>query len=117
MPLYLDEIYWNATSPDNTKKVFELLQGAIKGGLPHGITLKAGPWASNEEAKIILVLDIPDHSLTFNTFANIVAQGLITRRRLTPIVEWGEVEKMVAQLSLPGDPTTPPPPPKTRETK
>lgn len=114
MPLYLDEIYWNATSPDNTKKVLEFLQGAIqgaiKGGLPHGITLKAGPWASNEEAKIILVLDIPDHSLTFNPFANIVAQGLITRRRLTPIVEWGEVEKMVAQLFLPGDPTTLPPP-------
>jgi hypothetical protein len=39
-----------------------------------------------------------DHSLTFNTFANIVAQRLITKRRLTPIVEWSEVEKMVNEL-------------------
>jgi len=98
MPLYLDEIYLNATSPDNTKKIFELLQGAMKGGLPQGVTLKAGPWASNEEAKVILVLDIQDHSLTFNPFAKIVAQGLVAKRRLTPIVEWSEVEKMVKEL-------------------
>lgn len=98
MPLYLDEIYLNASSPDNTKKIFELLQGAMKGGLPPGVTLKAGPWASNEEPKVILVLDIQDHSLTFNPFAKIVAQGLVTKRRLTPIVEWGEVEKMVKEL-------------------
>ena len=88
MPLYLDEIYLNATPPDNAKKVIALLQEALKGGLPQGVTLKAGPWASNEEPKVILVLDIQDHSLTFNTFAKIVAQGLVAKRRLTPIVEW-----------------------------
>jgi len=98
MPLYLDEIYLNASTPDNTKKVVALLQEAMKGGLPQGVTLKAGPWASNEEAKVILILDIQDHSLTFNTFAKIVAQGLVTKRRLTPIVEWSEVEKMVKEL-------------------
>ena len=64
MPLYLDEIYLNASTPDNTKKVVALLQEAMKGGLPQGVTLKAGPWASNEEAKVILILDIQDHSLT-----------------------------------------------------
>ena len=98
MPLYLDEIYFNASSPDNAKKVFELLQWAMKGGWPQGVTRVAGPWASNEEAKVILVLDIQDHSLTFNTFAKIVAQGLVTHRRLTHIVEWSEVEKMVKEL-------------------
>ncbi len=98
MPLYLDEIYVNATSPDNTKKIFALLQEALKGGLPQGVTLKAGPWASNEEPKVILVLDIQDHSLTFNTFAKIVSQGLVAKRRLTPIVEWSEVEKVVKEM-------------------
>ncbi len=98
MPLYLDEIYVNATPADNAKKFVALFQERMKEGLPHGITLKAGPWASNEEAKIILVLDIPDHSLTFNTFAKIVAEGLVAKRRLTPIVEWSEVEKMVKEL-------------------
>lgn len=82
----------NATSPDNTKKVVALVQEALKGGLPQGVTLKAGPWASNEEPKVILVLDIQDHSLTFNTFAKIVAQGLVAKRRLTPIVEWSGVK-------------------------
>ncbi len=98
MPLYLDEIYINATPPDNAKKFVALLQEGMKGGLPQGVTLKAGPWASNEEAKVILVLDIADHSLTFNTFAKLVAEGLVARRRLTPIVEWSEVEKMVKEL-------------------
>ena len=98
MPLYLDEIYVNATSPDNTKKIFAVLQEGLKGGLPKGVTLKAGPWASNEEPKVILVLDIQDHALTFNTFAKLVNQGLVVKRRLTPIVEWSEVEKVVKEI-------------------
>ncbi len=42
MPLYLDEIYVNATSPDNTKKIFALLQEALKGGLPPGRDPESG---------------------------------------------------------------------------
>jgi hypothetical protein len=98
MPLYLDEIYVNATSPDNTKKIFAILQEGLKGGLPQGVTLKAGPWASNEEPKVILVLDIQDHALTFPTFSKLVNQGLVVKRRLTPIVEWSAVEKVVKEL-------------------
>ena len=98
MALYLDEIYFNVTSPDNAKKFVALLQEAMKGGLPQGVTLKAGPWGSNEEPKVILVLDIQDHSLTFNTFAKIVAQGLVAKRRLTPIVEWSAVEQVVKEM-------------------
>ena len=84
MPLYLDEIYLNATTPDNAKKIFAVLQEGLKGGLPQGVTLKAGPWASNEDPKVILVLDIQDHALTFNTFAKLVSQGLVAKRQLTP---------------------------------
>ena len=99
MPLYMDEIYVNTSSPDNVKKFFALVQEGLKGGgLPQGVSRVAGPWASNEEAKIILVLDIQDHSLTFTTFAKIVAQGLVAKRRLTPIVEWSAVEKVAQEL-------------------
>lgn len=98
MPLYLDEIYLNATSPENTKKIVAILQEGLKGGLPQGVTLKAGPWASNEEPKVILVLDIQDHSLTFNVFTKLVSQGLVAKRRLTPIVEWSALENVVKEI-------------------
>jgi hypothetical protein len=58
----------------------------------------AGPWASNEEPKVIFLVDIPNHTPTYQIFGKLVSQGLVEKRRLTPIVEWGEVEKMVAQL-------------------
>lgn len=94
MPLYLDEIYFNVNSPEDAKKGVAILQNAIKNnGFPPGVTLKAGPWGSNEEAKIVLVLDIQDHTLTFDGFAKLVSSGLIAKRRLTPIVEWSEVVK------------------------
>ena len=49
MPLYLDEIWLNVTSPESAKKVHAMFQGVLKGsaGFPPGVTLKAGPWASN----------------------------------------------------------------------
>jgi hypothetical protein len=100
MPLYLDEIWLNETSPDNTKKIHKMFQGVLKGdtGFPQGVTLKAGPWASNEEAKIILILDIQDHAKTFVTFSTIMASGLVTKRRLTPIVEWSAMDEVVKAL-------------------
>lgn len=87
MPLYLDEIYWSQDRINEVKTMFKgVLDGSI--GFPEGVTLKAGPWASNEETKMILVLDIQDHAKTFETFQGLVAKGVITKRRLTPIVEW-----------------------------
>ena len=85
MPLYLDEIYFNIASKEDSKKVYDLINGAVTRGFPPGVTLKAGPWFSNEEPKIILVLDIQDHALTFPAFSGAIAQGVVTRRRLNPI--------------------------------
>jgi hypothetical protein len=95
MPLYLDEISFNIRSKDDTKKIYDLLNGAITRGFPPGVTLKAGPWFSNEEPKVVLVLDIQDHALTFSAFTGAVAQGVVTHRRLSPIVEWSAFEKFV----------------------
>jgi hypothetical protein len=100
MPLYLDEIWFNISPPENAKKVHAMLSDVLSGktGFPEGVTLKAGPWASNEEPKVILVLDIQDHAKTFTTFGTIVAQGLVAKRRLTPIVEWSAVGEVVKNL-------------------
>lgn len=98
MPLYLDEIYWD---PARTTEVHDLFKSILSGetGFPEGVTLQAGPWASNEEAKMVLVLDIQDHAKTFTTFTTLVAKGLIAKRRLTPIVEWSGMDAVVKNLS------------------
>ena len=67
-------------------------------GAPQEVTFKGGPWFSNEEPKVIFLVDIPDHTPTFQIFGKLVSSGLVEKRRLTPIVEWDEVEKMVEQL-------------------
>jgi hypothetical protein len=40
---------------------------------------------------------MPNHTATFHIFSRLVARGLIEKRRLTPIVEWSEVEKESSQ--------------------
>jgi len=98
MPLYLDEIYLNASNPENAKRAFKFFADVFKSGFPPGVTLMAGPWMSNEEAKVVLVLDIKDHSLTFNPFTKALAQGIVTKRRLEPIVDWSEAQKLASEL-------------------
>ena len=100
MPLYLDEIWLSVSPPENGKKVHQMFKGVLSGetGFPEGVTLKAGPWASNEEPKMVLVLDIEDHAKTFVPFASLVAQGLISKRRLTPIVEWSATDELMNNL-------------------
>ena len=98
MPLYLDEIYLNGSNPENTKRALKFFAEVFKGGFPPGVTLIAGPWMSNEEAKVVLVLDIKDHSLTFNPFSKALAQGIVLKRRLEPIVDWSEALKVASDL-------------------
>ena len=98
MALYLDEIHFKVSNKESLKQVHELISGAMKSGFPQGVTLKAGPWFSNEEAKVVLVLDIQDHSLTFSPFSGALARGIVSHRRLSPIVDWAMVEKTVKEL-------------------
>ena len=93
MPLYLVELYCK----DGFKRGCHLISQALDSGFPPGVTLKAGPWASNEEAKLVLVMDIQDHSLTFAPFSNALAQGIFAKRRLTPIVTWSMVENALKE--------------------
>ena len=97
MPLYMDEIWWD---PTQAKQVHAMFKGVLSGetGFPEGVALKAGPWASNEESKMVLILDIQDHTKTFTTFSTLVAKGTIVKRRLTPIVEWADMDSVVKNL-------------------
>lgn len=93
MPLYLAELYCK----DGFRRGYDVISRALVSGFPPGVTLKAGPWASNEEAKLLLVMDIQDHSLTFAPFSNALAQGIFVKRRLTPIVTWSMVENALKE--------------------
>jgi hypothetical protein len=100
MPLYLDEIWLKWDSSDKAKQVLTQFRTMAGGQFPYpeGVTLKAGPWFSNEEAKIVLVLDIADHAKTFGAFGMALVHGLIERRRLTPIVEWSALDELIGTL-------------------
>jgi hypothetical protein len=95
MPLYLDEISFNVASKADLKRAHDLISGAVKNGFPPGVTLKAGPWFSNEEPKVILVLDIQDHALTFVPFSGAIGTGAVSKRRLSPIVDWETAGKAI----------------------
>jgi len=100
MPLYLDEIWLGWKTAEEARRALTVFRGM--GGddfaYPAGVTRVAGPWFSNEEAKIILVLDIQDHALTFTSFGLAMAHGLIARRRLTPVVDWNAIDDLLGVL-------------------
>lgn len=100
MPLYLDEIWLTWNSAAEAKEALGRFREMATGKFPWppGVTLKAGPWFSNEEAKIVLVLDMEDHAKTFPAFGAALAHGVIARRRLAPIVEWEALDGVLAML-------------------
>lgn len=100
MPLYLDEIWLKWDSSERAKQALTQFSSMADGDFPYpeGVSVHAGPWFSNEEAKIVLVLDIADHAKTFGAFGLALVHGLIERRRLTPIVAWSAVHDLVGKL-------------------
>jgi hypothetical protein len=87
LPLYLGEIYLDASRSDVLDVARTFARDIRDGKLPPGVSLVAGPWVSNQEAKLILVVDIVDHSTTLPYFWAALASGAVSRRRLTPIAE------------------------------
>jgi hypothetical protein len=101
MPLYLDEIWLVWSDKESARRSLTLFRDINSGNFPfpEGVRLVAGPWFSNEEAKIILILDIQDHTKTFPAFGLTMAHGTLARRRLTPIVEWSAVQSLLDAVS------------------
>ena len=101
MPLYLDEIWlqWsNAAEFEAAIKRFLPMGEGNQFGYPEGVKVEAGPWFSNEEGKIVLVLDIADHTKTFQAFSMAIGHGVIKKRRLQPMVPWSEVRQLSATM-------------------
>lgn len=100
MPLYLDEIWLRWDNAQTARRALTLFRGMDGDGFvwPPGVRLVAGPWFSNEESKIVLVLDIADHAATFTSFTLATAHALIARRRLTPVVQWDAIDDVLQQL-------------------
>lgn len=102
MALYFDEVWLKDPTPARMKEFVKTIGQAAKSpasiGAPQEVKFVAGPWASNEEPKVLFIVDIPNHTPTYQIFGKLMSTGLVEKRRLTPIVEWGEVEKMANQL-------------------
>jgi hypothetical protein len=99
MPLYLDEIWLQWDSVETARRALTVFRNMDSDfAWPPGVRLVAGPWFSNEEAKIVLVLDIVDHAATFTAFTFATANGLIARRRLSPIVAWPAIDDVLRLL-------------------
>ena len=100
MALHLVELSLNVDSPERAKTAVAAANNLASGNLPPapGATLVAGPWVSNEEAKLYLVVDLQDHSLTVGHFWPGMANGVIAKRRLTPTVEVKQLQEVVEKL-------------------
>lgn len=97
MALFLDTIYFTRQPVAKLKEALAAIHKNLTTGegLPKGVTLKAGPWYSNEELKLVVVLDMQDHSQSFTAFSNAVGSGMVERRKLEPIVDWSSVEAFI----------------------
>ncbi len=98
MALHLAELWLNVDSADRAKEIVKGIDGLLAGNFPPGVTKVAGPWVSNEETKLLLILDIQDHTTTVGPFLRGVTNGHVLRRRFTPIVEWETVKNAIAEL-------------------
>ena len=102
MALYLDEVWLKDPISGTDERICPHdRRGGEKPRFdwrPAEVRFVGGPWASNEEPKVIFLVDIPNHTPTYQIFGKLVSTGLVEKRRLTPIVEWSEVEKMASQL-------------------
>ena len=68
MALYLDEVWLKDPSPERMKEFVRMIGMAAKNpasvGAPQEVRFMGGPWASNEEPKVIFLVDIPNHTPT-----------------------------------------------------
>lgn len=98
MALHLAEIHLRIEDAESAKAAMAAARRVADGHLPEGFRLVAGPWMSNEEPKLVLVLDFDDHTRTLDFFWPALARGTVTRRRFTPLVELDDLAKVVETI-------------------
>lgn len=103
MPKFFNEVWLRDMSPETVQAsvdFLESLENEIRpGNLTDDFKLLAGPWLSNEEAKVCFVFEINDPTTTFETFAERVADGLFLKRRLTLVQDWAGAKSLSNYLS------------------
>ncbi|RQZ17761.1 hypothetical protein DIE15_10440 [Burkholderia sp. Bp9031] len=103
MPKFFNEVWLRDMSPKTMQGVVDFLgklrEGVRPHNLPADLKLLAGPWLSNEEAKVYFVFEINDPTETFEAFAERVADGLFLKRRLTLIQDWDGARSFATYLS------------------
>jgi hypothetical protein len=103
MALFLNEVWLKEPSKENFQQFIDVF-GSLRGnaetiGLDADIfRLVAGPWMSIEEAKVVFIFDAPDAVSTLPAFGQLLADGLLEKRRLTPLVDWDDAAKFVDGL-------------------
>lgn len=98
MALHLAELWLNVDSANKAKEIVQGIDRLLDGNFPPGVTKVAGPWVSNEETKLMIVLDIQDHTTTVPAFWRAITLGHIKQRRFTPLVEWETVKDTIAKM-------------------
>jgi len=88
MPKFFNEVWLRDMSPKTMQGVVDFL-GKLRVGvrphnLPGDLQLLAGPWLSNEEAKVYFIFEIDDPTETFEAFAERVADGLFIKTPADP---------------------------------
>ena len=103
MAPFLNEVWLRDPSLENLQAFIDAF-GSLGGreedlGLASGVfQLIAGPWMSIEEAKVEFVFNSPDVAATLPAFGRLMAQGLLSKRRLTPLVDWQDAAQFVSDL-------------------
>jgi hypothetical protein len=103
MPIFFNEVWLKDMSAPVMKGVVDFL-GKLRVGvkphnLPDDLKLLAGPWLSNEEAKVYFVFEIDDPTKTYEAFAERVAAGLFVKRKLTLVQNWDGARAFSAYLN------------------
>lgn len=103
MPIFFNEVWLKDMSPPVMKGVVDFLgklrEGVKPHNLPDDLKLLAGPWLSNEEAKVYFIFEVDDPTQTFEAFAERVASGLFLRRKLTLVQNWDGARLFSAHLN------------------
>ena len=103
MPLFLNEVWLGSLEPKVFNEAIEFFGNLSKGSkpdnLPENLRMVAGPWLSNEEAKVMFVFEINDPSDMMEAFAERMVSGLFARRKLTLLSDWSDAGKLAAKLS------------------
>lgn len=99
MPKFFNEVWLHDMAPKTVSRAIEFFKGQQINDPTANMTILAGPWLSNEEAKVYFVTEVDDPTETFTPFAERVADGLFLKRRLTLIQGWDEARSLSRYLS------------------